>query len=750
MDIATTYDYIATDNAGGNLTLDSLLDGDVVYVVVAYEDRTFDATDAVPSISGYTTVKGAVGFGGGLYLFRKVISGNTPILYIPVTFTAGQAVDASIFAFNIRDGKSSGPEADSTIRANSLTTVHVADSVTSAYANSLLLVIYGGANAGSKYLTPSGYTEMVQVGRRDKVQDPAGAELTVCWKLLGAAGATGAINTTSISANSGALQAANGQAIAVAISPSQAPSRPTVVAPVAGEIITIGRTYTLQNTAATDPAIASSSLTYAWEYTLNDGIDWASIGTTAAGVLTKSWNTTGLGASVVVRVRVRANNGTDNGPWAESGTFELRANVAPQKPINLRPTGIVNKGFATDFEWDHVDPGDPQAVYEFQYSSNADMSSPTSTGSVSSAVELKNFAANTGLLATAGTRYYQVRTKGEVDSSFGPWADPVTAIISTPPAAPNITAPTAGVPPTTGKPTVTFTSGGHVQYRYRLVKSAIQVYDSGWIASPLTSFVLAVSLINLATYTLYLAVKDSTGLASTEDSKTFTVTYTGPATPTLDATALDSEGKIQLVITNSDSPTKQHILAYSTDDGPTSAIRITPDLQPDAVWFDTTAASGKEMNYFVRAYVSTGGFTDSSVETVTQTLTGVWIGKHTKTSTTSNADGSLLNFLLTSSLPTNKESYAPMRFKGRSKQVAAFGRGKLKTLECSCEELPADASDTKALRALLRTTATLVIRDNKGRAILGKVSRFAFQDYFEHNRFTFTATRESYSEEVTD
>lgn len=125
------------------------------------------------------------------------------------------------------------------------------------------------------------------------------------------------------------------------------------------------------------------------------------------------------------------------------------------------------------------------------------------------------------------------------------------------PTTPNITAPTAGSPPTSPNPTITHTiTSGEQQIarRIRITQSGNEVYNSGWEPTTSQSLVSPFAFANGTAYTLLLAIRNQYGLDSAEDSETFTPSYAGPAKPILRATAVNEGGYV--LLDTSFSPTQ--------------------------------------------------------------------------------------------------------------------------------------------------------------------------------------------------
>lgn len=528
--------------------------------------------------------------------------------------------------------------------------------------------------------------------------------------------------------------------ILAAINPSQAPTAPVITAPTAGQQIAIGRTIDVTWNPSTDPVVAQDDLTYEIEYSHNGGIEWHSLTTTAAGATSYSWNTTGRTASANYKLRIRADNGTEAGLYGTSSVFSLLADAVPGAPQNTYPSGTLNSEEDQEFGWTFNDPGDIQKGYELRYSTNADMSSST-TVSATTATSTHTFTANNGILATAGTYYWQVRTKGIVDDTFGAWSSAKTVVVIDPIAAPNITSPTNASPPTVGQFPVTFTGTGHVFIKYELYVSSVLRYASGTIASSANGFTIAVSIENGASVELKVARAAADGFWSAWDTETFTVSYTPPATPTLTVTAIDDQGTVQIVVTNSDTPAYQHL--YVND----QRLDI-PLLPPDAVFSYAGAESGIEYDYRVRAFTSSGGFADSDTEVGTQELEGLWLHEATKDLVTSTAVSSVLYIRALSCEPETKNEVEMMGFKNRAKMVAAFRRGSHKVLSYRVFFTVGEIANLRRLEAWVAAGSILCARDSFGHKVFGRALAISPVDLHIGMEFTLQVIEETYGEFV--
>lgn len=445
---------------------------------------------------------------------------------------------------------------------------------------------------------------------------------TIADFIQGATGATGGKIATTSFADPFLWM------LMVALKSYEGPSDPVLLTPASGQSIIVGVSYDVTWTPATSPTAAQSSLKYHIQYSADNGVSWADIvSLTSAGVTTYAWNTTGRTAGTTYKVRIRAYDpGTTlySQDYSTGGVFSLVAETAPAPPTSLSPSGgAVDKATAaTPFAWVHSGgAGNPQTKFMLQWSRDAFASHTATVGPTTTATQ--STTVNLSGEADGATITWRVKTTGlTLDSAYSTNA---SFIAANAPATPNITAPTAGSPPTDPNPTYTFTeSSTFTHRRLRLVTGGNQVYDSGFISGTGLSFPSAYSLANGLAYTAYLSVKNQYGLVSAEDSETFTPTFTGPATPTITITPNNDGGFNRISVSNAGPPAADYNEVYRYAAGQTSAdfIRIGTAVALNGTFDDYNVRSGIQYTYKVRAVISaTLKFTDSTTSTGTVTLT---------------------------------------------------------------------------------------------------------------------------------
>lgn len=684
--------------------------------LVAWTSLSGTLTLTTPS--GWTlAVTIAVGINRNLSLLYKPYDASTGT----VTFVLDGIGDKFEGAISLWNGVSISSPLTITITATNsgLSSSHSVGGITTAYNNSALIAGFMSPDTPATFNAPADFaTAYTGVARAIT----GGAGLLLSYGSQAAAGATGAKTATSINADIQNLYSVNSVRILAALNPFQGPSAITLLYANGGESIVIGTTQTLNCSPATHPTIAQSSLQYEYSYRASDVAAWTALSLTTAGVTTKSWATTGLSAGAQYKIRVRAYDGTVYGPYDQSdGYFSLIAETAPSVPTGLTPQNTAKNRQATiRLSWIHSGGvGNPQTAYAGEWSYNADMSSATAfSGSTN---EFHDITANT--FNHGATVYWRVKTTGfTLQSAF---ASPVSFVAANPPTAPNITAPTAASPPTTSLPTITFTAtdGEFDQRRMRVTQGGGEVYTSGWLPSTAKSFPSPYAFPTGIASTLFIGLRHSSFLIeSTEDSETFTPSISVPATPALAVVDLPTDGCIQATITNSDTPSYNELWRYVTADGSTTAIMVGDNIAVNGTLRDFNIKSAVQYSYFARA-VNANGFAQSTTQNETLTLEHFWLHAITKTSSTSNALGTVLkmiNLAPDSYQRSQAGSFVSPRG-SRTKPVAILSNHTRQSLAINGVIPTSDIAMLNALQAIYDTNLDVCARNQRGDLVFGKL-----------------------------
>lgn len=136
--------------------------------------------------------------------------------------------------------------------------------------------------------------------------------------------------------------------------------------------------------------------------------------------------------------------------------------------------------------------------------------------------------------------------------------------------------------------------------------------DSGWIADSVTrSYTPAYRLPDVTAWTLKLSTRNLDGLASTEQTVSFTVDFVEPAVPTLVCTPVPAAGWIAVAITNPTPGGGQPVLSYNdlyrrVASVGGEGIRVASGLASGATYNDWRASSGTAYEYRALAFGANG------------------------------------------------------------------------------------------------------------------------------------------------
>lgn len=463
---------------------------------------------------------------------------------------------------------------------------HPTGSLNTTEPNSLIIGAWFGSGAGDL-----GYDGATLESERINYQGSTSSldcPTLIADDMQAAVGASGAKTAQSHRV----LSPNTAQEILLVLNPTPNPSVPTVTYPHGGESLTAGAVIALACTAATSPTVAASSLQYEFSYSLDNGGSWNLIGLSPAGVAAKTWTVPAtLGNTNLIRVRAYDGTLYSLG-YGIGSAFSIIAETAPSVVIASPSAGaVVAKSAGTPIAWSYSGgPGNPQTQYAGDWATNSSFTSSTPIGPTSTA--LQSTTINTTGVTDGLTVYVRIKAKGV--SLYSPYS--VTAfIVASVPTTPNITAPTAGSPPTSANHTVTFTeSSTFVARRFRVVQSGTVVWDTTTISSVL-SFPSPYAFANGVAVTIYLSVQNIYGLWSAEDSETVTPSYTGPTKPTAVYTAVNDGGYVLAVIANK---TPNYALTGTASASSTLAGRAASAVKdgirnPSATedtWVDDTAS----------------------------------------------------------------------------------------------------------------------------------------------------------------
>src|SRR5262245_60305077 len=108
-----------------------------------------------------------------------------------------------------------------------------------------------------------------------------------------------------------------------------------------------------------------------------------------------------------------------------------------------------------------------------------------------------------------------------------------------------------------------------------------------------------------------------------------------PAAPIITPTPSNAGGYIDIIVANSDTPTRNEIWRQAAEEYAGAAVRLTRTLAVDGTYRDYNVASGRSYTYFARA-VNASGETDSTSSASSVTLASGWVHAVDKTQASTN------------------------------------------------------------------------------------------------------------------
>ncbi|MGM0882594.1 MAG: hypothetical protein ACQEXQ_16325 [Bacillota bacterium] len=429
---------------------------------------------------------------------------------------------------------------------------------------------------------------------------------------------------------------------------------------------------------------------------------------------------------------------------------ELSYNNAP-----FAPTGLTRSNYdATavgSYSWVFSDPDafNTQSAYQLLIKRVSDGVTIVDTGKVASTTSSHTLAAAT--LANNVQYQWQVRTWDNKDL-VGPYSSLSTFWTSAKPTA-SITVPaTDGATVSSSSLTASWSfsdpeSQGQSAYQVKLTDSADAVlWDSGKVADVnARSRTIVYTLANSTSYKTKVTVWDAKDIASVEAVRTFTTSFTVPATPTITVTA--QSGCLSIGVTNpvpsGGQPSVSTNDIYRRKLGDTAWTRIVANIPANTPYNDYAAASGVTYEYKVTAKGSNGTTVDSAVVIGSLTLNGVWLHS------TDDPQGTAHNYKWDGNGRGSdwKPEVAMMQFAGRSNLVAEFGELEDGKVSVQLEMYDGDL-DFQKLDTLVRRKGTVCYRDGRGRKLFGIIPGLPMKD--EHWGYTTTVEviETAYSETI--
>lgn len=587
--------------------------------------------------------------------------------------------------------------------------------------------------------------------------DGSSTLLSVATGLVG--GIRHAVGSASASGAFVPAQSGIYASIAFGIKPFLGPTDAAVVFPNGVESLVAGAVVALRCTAASSPSASPSTLQYEFSNSTDNGGSWTVIGLSPAGVTSKTWTVPAtLGNTNLIRVRsydpaiITYSLGYDQSDAA----FSTVAETTPTVAITSPPVGSVQiKSAALPIAWSYSGgTGNPQTQFTLQWSRDYFVSHTAIVGPVGQAGQ--SYAINVSGEADGAIISVRVKAQGlSIPSAYSPI---VSFTIASVPSAPNITAPTAGSPPTAANPTETITStSAFVARSMRTIQGGTEIQNN-IVESNTLSYIRPYSYANGVTVTIYVAVRNQYGLWSTEDSETVTPAYTGPTQPTVVYTPNSEGGYIRATITNSGTITKNEVWRRENGQAKSLAIRISPStstafLPANGQFDDYAVLSELGYVYFVRTYngpVYTDS-ADSSPQAIT--LTDIWLHAASRTNATNNVLGVPVHMvnLISSGGHGFEETETTVDLLGRDEPGAIFGQAIWERLAVQTFFRFTEQAQYDALLALVDAQASgavLLIRNSLGDRFYCQIADLGTSIKDEGYDIDYSAEEVDYSEAI--
>ena len=257
-----------------------------------------------------------------------------------------------------------------------------------------------------------------------------------------------------------------------------------------------------------------------------------------------------------------------------------------------------------DWNFRDTDPADTQSAFALRRQVGAGAFAWWRVSdSTWQAVETFNSTATSALtLASAwaldadATYQFWVKTRDSTALDSG-YSEPMVLVPSAK-VNPAITAPLAAAVLVTSYVTMTWTAAQQTQYRSVLKTGAgVVAEDTGWVTSTDLAYTPAVVLGDGTAWTIELTTKNNEGLASTTQTRAFTIDYTEPPSPTLVAIPDTANGRVGVVVTNPAPSGTQPALAYQevyrrVALTSTATLNANPSFAGNVTGWTATGAAG--------------------------------------------------------------------------------------------------------------------------------------------------------------
>ena len=518
---------------------------------------------------------------------------------------------------------------------------------------------------------------------------------------------------------------------------NEPPTAPKITHPNGGELLYGPSNITWLPSADNESPV--NSLTYQVQLSRDNGRTWNTLNTrTEPGATSITYDFSSGSETSLARIRVRAYDDIEYGEWGESdGVFTIQHNVAPLAPTQLTPKGFaIDRTKTTRLAWQHNDPNpnDAQSKADLHWRQQGAQTWNTLT---SNGEDQEYFIGPN--VFQSGKVEWQVRTYDQ-QGLVSPYSNLAVFTAADPTNIPTILQPPAIVP--VSRPVIEWSSVSQSSYQLIIEDSlGAIVWDTGDVTSTIKTRTSGVDLINGATYTIKVRIKDGTGLFSSFASKSVTISYTPPEKPIV--TAYPADGYIAF---NIEAPTP-------TGSRP-SVINHEVYKRIDNVWTriaygvgsafnDYHVKSGQTYEYYVKAMGDNGTTSSSDLVTQSSTFRGSWIH------TIQDAEASLQYFRYNGTgYETGFEpESAVMKFAGRTRPVVHFGAYEEYALTVMIQEVEG-MGDMEALRTFVRNRETICYRDTDGNLIVGHLLALNISKEYRVSSATITIVETDFTEGV--
>lgn len=197
----------------------------------------------------------------------------------------------------------------------------------------------------------------------------------------------------------------------------------------------------------------------------------------------------------------------------------------------------VNASLTLDWNFSDPDPGQGQGSYALSRQIGAGTIQYWNAGtSTWGASEVQNSSATTQVTLASGwgagtdaNHSYKVKVWDSVNTPAAAYSAALVLIPSVK-VDPSITTPTAAQVLNTDTVTMTWTAAEQTSYRVRLLTNpgGTVVHDSGYIVDTALTYTVPVTLPTVTGWTIELTTTNNEGLASTAQTRNFTVVYAAP------------------------------------------------------------------------------------------------------------------------------------------------------------------------------------------------------------------------------